>query len=134
MQAGGKNQATWLSTLKLSTMWDFFEIRHLAIETLSTIGMDPVTQVANALQFNVPRWLFAGLESLVKRKEAISISEAKNVGWETAIRVYQIQEEGLARLHGYAGDVGPLASCDFAEDIRREFAVELNEAEPEREE
>lgn len=59
---------------------------------------------------------------------------SKEWGWETAIRVYQIQEEGLARLHGYAGDVGPLASCDFAEDIRREFAVELNEAEPEREE
>lgn len=111
-------------------MWDFFEVRNLAIQALSTMEMDPVFQVANALQYKVPKWLFAGLESLVKRKEAISISEAKTLGLEMAIRVYQIREEGLAKYHGYAQDSGPMrAYCDFSEGIRREFAEELREVE-----
>jgi len=126
MQIGSINQTTWISTLKLSTMWDFFEVRKLAIQTLSTMGMDPVSQVASALQYDVPKWLFAGLESLVKRKEAISIPEAKILGLETAIRIYQIREGGLAGYFGYVEDSGPvLASCDFTEGIRREFAEEL---------
>lgn len=121
-------------------MWDFFEIRDLAIQALSTMGMDPVSQVANSLQFNVPKWLFAGLKSLVMRQESISISEAKTLGLETAIRIYQIREEGLrgplrngSNLPIYAQSTGDLlAYCDFTESTRREFAEELRQAESEQ--
>lgn len=114
--------------MKLSTMWDFFEVRNLAIQALSTMEMDPVFQVANALQYKVPKWLFAGLESLVKRKEAISISEAKTLGLETTIRIYQIREDVLANYYEHNIETVRL-SLDSAEAIRREFAEEIREVE-----
>lgn len=125
-QLGVISETVWISALKLSTMWDHFDVRNLAIKMLSTMGMDPVTQVVNAIQYNVHEWLPAGLERLAKRREAISISEAKLLGWEMAIRIYQVREKSSAQYdqdNGYGSDRNHYAYC--AEGIRKEFAEEL---------
>jgi hypothetical protein len=128
-------------------MWDLFSIRKLAIEELSKFTMDPVTRIILARQYNIQKWLFAGYEDLAKRTEPISISEAEQLGRDTAILIFQIREESLARflvtkLEGVEGGYreeqsvqnnieGPFdrTYCSCAESIWRVFAKELKDVE-----
>lgn len=87
----------WISVLKLSTMWEFQETRKLAIQTLSS-GIDLTTKILLGKQYKVGEWLFAAYEGLAKRTEPISLDEAERLGLETAIRLYQIREEGAAEI------------------------------------
>lgn len=91
------NVEEWASVLKLSTMWDFSETRKQAIARLSTSRMDLLTRVILARQYKVPGWLFSGYEGLVKRKEGITEDEAERLGLSTAIRLYRIREECIAK-------------------------------------
>jgi len=88
----------WTAVLKLSAMWDFFEVRKLAIEELSKVTMNPVTKILLARLCAIPKWLSAGYEELVKRTDPISVGEAEQLGWDTAILIFQIREESLAKF------------------------------------
>jgi len=144
------NVEDWTSVLKLSTMWEFSETRKLAIEKLSEVGMDLVTKVILAKQYEVREWLFAAYEGLVKRKESLSVAEAERLGLATAIRLYRIREEcsrkfkppgpwshpnagtgtsvfGIQRVDFRVEETGP-AQYDCEAEIRRDFAEELRDA------
>jgi hypothetical protein len=98
-------------------MWDLFSIRKMAIEELLKFTMDPVTRTILARQYSVQKLLFAGYEELAERTEPISIGEAEQLGWDTAILIFHIREESY---RGY---------CSCAEGIRRVFAKELKDVE-----
>jgi len=100
-------------------MWDFPEVRKLAIEELSNVAMNPVTKVLLARQYTLRQWLFAGYEELARRKETISFSEAEQLGWDTAIRIMHIREQTFCKRR--------LGRC--AESIRTAFAEELVDTE-----
>jgi hypothetical protein len=148
----------WTAALKLSTMWDFFEVRKLAIEELPTVVVNPVTKILLARQYSLPKLLFTGYKELVQRTEPIKIGEAEQLGWDTAILIFQIREESLAkfqasrieatintiRAQNYdserGSETGGMESeyniqdifdrkhCDGAEGIRKAFAKELEDA------
>lgn len=137
-------------------MWDFFEVRTLAIEELSKVAMNPIPKISFARQYNIPKWLLAGYEDLVKRKEPISLDEVEQLGWDTAIQIYQIREESLAKIlvdctqvilvedwddfgqivmrerrcmQDHFRDPFDRTHCNGAEGIRRAFAKELKSVE-----
>ena len=97
----------WTIVLRLSSMWEFFDMRKLAIEELSRVAMNPMTRISLARQYNIQKWLFAGYEELAKRTEPISIAEAEQL----------VLEKPFDRTH-----------CDCVEGIRRAFAKELRDA------
>jgi len=137
----------WTAVLKLSTMWDFSHVRKLAIKELSNIAMNPVNRILLGRQYTLQTWLFAGYEELAKRTEPISIGEAERLGWDTAILIFQIREESLAKfqtaritsrdlgdekIYSVKENVeGPFdrTCCNCEEGIRRAFAKELEDAE-----
>jgi hypothetical protein len=76
-----------MSVLRLSTMWDFPELRQIAINGLSTQA-DPVTKMVLARQYRIPKWLFAGYSRLVK---PISVAEAEKLAFD----IFHIREARL---------------------------------------
>ncbi|KIM82521.1 hypothetical protein PILCRDRAFT_820381 [Piloderma croceum F 1598] len=137
---GALSVKEWIAVLKLSTMWDLFSIRKLAIEELSKFTMNPVTRIILARQYRIQKWLFAGYEELAKRTEPISISEAEQLGLETAILIFQIREEShLAYLEDMEHECKEMQKdienrfdrkyCSCAEGIWRVFAKELKDVE-----
>jgi len=132
-------------------MWDLSSIRKLAIEELLEFKMDPVTRITLARQYSVQKWLFAGYEELAKRTEPISIREAEQLGWDTAILIFQIREESLAgfqttrivvtqtkvedecreeqTVKNYIKGPFDRTYCSCSEGIWRVFAKELKDAE-----
>jgi hypothetical protein len=125
-------------------MWDFFDVRKSAIEELSKVAMNPVTKVLLARECNIQEWLLAGYDELAKRKETISLDEAEQLGKDTAILLFQIREESLAKYHttrvaGGGSLFRPTAGvttmntspsfdrtgCKCVDGIQRAFAEEL---------
>lgn len=92
------NEEEWLAVLSLSTMWDFFDVRKVAIEELSQVGMNSVTKVLLAREYKIQDWLLAGYQELAKRDETISFPEAERVGKDTAILIFQIREDIFRRM------------------------------------
>jgi hypothetical protein len=131
----------WASVLKLSTMWDFRETRKSAIKELSKDGMmDLTTKVALARQYKISVWLLEGYEALIKRKEAISMGEAEQLGLTTVVRLFHIREVSVARRYPRTMDPwsnnqfdhedrGPFdrSDCVCMEEIQKEFVEELRE-------
>jgi len=116
-------------------MWDFFEVRKLAIEELSKLVMSPITKILLARRYNIQKWLFAGYEELAKRTEPVSVGEAEQLGWDTAIMIFQVREESLVDIVAGWGektdcDAGvDRTDCNCAEGIWRVFAKELKDVE-----
>jgi hypothetical protein len=81
-------------------MWTFKEIRALAIDNLDQSTMGPVEQVLAAKQYNVPKWLRSGYIALVERHETLSVTEAGQLGYLTAILLFQIREQVRERGGG----------------------------------
>lgn len=86
-------KSKWLSVLKLATMWTFKDIRALAIDKLTKETMGPIEQVLVAKQYNVPQWLRSGYQALATRSEMLSVEEAGQLGYLTAILLFQAREQ-----------------------------------------
>ena len=143
-----KREEEWISVLKLSTMWEFEEIRKVAIKELAkVVSVDLVRTVNLAKQYHIAAWLPEAYEGLIRRTEAISIAEAEQLGLSTAVRLFQIREKTIARLNPRTKQIDPWGNrdtirtdnstrpfafdrtgCVCSEDVRKEFAEELKEA------
>lgn len=87
-----------ISVLKLADMWEFLEIRDLAIKELSNRTMDPFTKVLLAKRYKIPVWLRLGYQELANREEIITCEEAKQLGWDAAIRIFHLRDKAMARF------------------------------------
>ncbi|KAK0241235.1 hypothetical protein EDD85DRAFT_818140 [Armillaria nabsnona] len=100
--AFGKNQ--WISVLRLSTMWHLSDIRQLAIKYLQQDAkLDAVERVVLAKAYSVSLWLRTGYLSLVKRAQPLSVEEAEQIGFQSAIQVYQVREDAVVKQAGNRG-------------------------------
>ena len=109
----------WESVLKLSTLWEFEDIRKEAIAELSQLQVDAVDKVMLARSYRVGAWLLEGYTSLVKRETNSSSDEAARLGYETAFRVCQRREATCVRFNSRRSFIGLEA------DICRTFRTEL---------
>ncbi|KAH6893978.1 hypothetical protein BKA70DRAFT_1320177 [Coprinopsis sp. MPI-PUGE-AT-0042] len=76
-------QAEWISVLKLSTKWQFNDLRKKAIEALHspTSGGPSLTSIELAIlakEFNVPNWLLEGYKGLIQEMLSLEEKEGKN--------------------------------------------------------
>lgn len=123
----------WLSVLKLSSMWDFPELRKMAVDELSKIPMNSLPKIMLARKYRISNWLLTGYQDLVKRSAAVTLKEAKELGWETAILIFQIREEEFAKISvrkgllkkKKAGQVDR-GSIECQESVAVVFAAELS--------
>jgi hypothetical protein len=84
----------WVSVLKLANLWDFVEVRNLAIEQLTSHAgsLDCIERILFARQFDVSAWLQSGYVELARRKAFISSEEAEKIGWKTALQICELRE------------------------------------------
>ncbi|KAK0226423.1 hypothetical protein IW262DRAFT_766385 [Armillaria fumosa] len=129
--AFGKNQ--WISVLKLSTMWHFTDIRQLAIKHLQQDAtLDAIEQVVLAKAYSVSSWLRTGYLGLVKRTQPLSVEEAEQIGYRSAIQIYQVREDAVVKQAGNRGYVkynGTLTDHDVQVVFDKVFQEELRLAE-----
>ncbi|KAJ7786710.1 hypothetical protein B0H14DRAFT_3163765 [Mycena olivaceomarginata] len=115
----------WISVLKLSTQWGFFDARKLAIQNLMINAtkrpddLGHVQRILLARQYEVGIWLRPGYTYLATRDGDISREEAEAIGWETAFLITQIRERAW-RFDYRKPNVA---------DVERIFGEEFNQAE-----
>lgn len=83
----------WVSVLRLSTLWQLVDIRELAIERMSTFGIEPTDKIVLSQEFDVADWYEPACEELTTRSATLTMEEAKKIGLETAVRVFHAREQ-----------------------------------------
>ncbi|KAI6015181.1 hypothetical protein F5J12DRAFT_816462 [Pisolithus orientalis] len=89
----GKTQ--WISVLKLSTMWEFNELRDAAIQHLDSPSqpLDPVNKLVLASKYQIKKWQLPALLEFAKRSELISVEEGRLIGFENALKLAAVREQ-----------------------------------------
>ncbi|KAJ6497542.1 hypothetical protein C8R45DRAFT_130647 [Mycena sanguinolenta] len=110
----------WISVLKLANLWDFIEVRKLAIEQLASYSesLDCIERILFARQYDVSGWLRSGYIELARRRTAISASEAARIGLDVALRICQLREATV--LANFAS-TNPYQAIDLGDEFQAEF-------------
>lgn len=113
------SQDGWISVLKLANLWDFIEVRNLAIEQLGPYSesLDCIERILFARKFDVSTWLRSGYSELARRKAAISSREAEKIGWEVALQICQIREATVLTF----SNQNPYRTASLGDVFRAEF-------------
>jgi len=82
----------WTSVLKLSTMWQFGEIRKLSIRKMSQFAIDPVDKIVIARDYRVMEWFTNSLNDLARRKEPLELHDVDRLGWDYALKIAKVRE------------------------------------------
>ncbi|KAI8978253.1 hypothetical protein BD414DRAFT_421962 [Trametes punicea] len=90
----------WRSILSLATLWEFTDVRALAIRSLQVLNMSPVERIVLAQEFDIDgRWTLSAYIALCERPEPLSLAEASQLGLDISIRIAQLREQLRARGH-----------------------------------
>ena len=133
----------WISVLKLSNMWQFQQVRTLALQKLpyKSVRKTAAEKVALAFQYDIEKWLLPGLNELARRQQPISVEDVQLLGLEVALKVAAVREShvsqnpgtsGFGAAHGPRVITGPrnASHVDFRPIIRKTFelpgALEFN--------
>lgn len=103
----------WISTLKLSTMWEITALRELAISNLSKL--DVIDMILLGSEFLVAKWFFAGCTKLVMRLQGPTEEEGNRLGVGFIVKIYGLRE----RMLSYSGRP---AHFDFQRVLRETFS------------
>ena len=124
------DQPTWVSALKLSTMWGFIDIRDLAIQELLKIDMEATDMVELGKYYGVESLVLRGYIELAKRTESISTREGQRLGLDTTIELYQVREASVKASFVKTKNVYKRTTeqYDYNNHIRRSLASQLAEA------
>ncbi|KIO04197.1 hypothetical protein M404DRAFT_26410 [Pisolithus tinctorius Marx 270] len=126
----------WISVLKLSTMWEFTNLRTAAISWLDTgnAALDHVEKIVLAMQYDLKEWLLSSLLALAQRPDPISIEEGRRLGIETALKLASVREKlKLERMRNGRWDSSKLvvgdrdvaaAQLDFTPMIQKVFELQ----------
>ncbi|KDQ50882.1 hypothetical protein JAAARDRAFT_141290 [Jaapia argillacea MUCL 33604] len=135
----------WSSILELSSMWNFEEIKDLAIENLSSsteqgsLAPSPVTRILLGQKYDVPLWVAWGVTDLVKRSEPLTIEEAQALGMESTLKIARVRENhrpGKCNCDRFTGGMRPpkegrgaKEDVDFSELVVGAFNLNRREVE-----
>ncbi|KAJ6520733.1 hypothetical protein B0H19DRAFT_1277873 [Mycena capillaripes] len=89
----------WISVLHLASLWDFIEVRDLAVQQLSLYAegtLNATERIVLGRKHDVSSWLRSGYTELAKRKTPISSEEAAKIGWEVTLQICQLREAAVA--------------------------------------
>ncbi|KAK7462317.1 hypothetical protein VKT23_007918 [Stygiomarasmius scandens] len=83
----------WISVLKLATLWQFLDLRALAIDKLTHFPMNASDRVVLGRNYHVHAWLRSGYVDLVKQLQTPSTGDVEKIGYLPATRVFRLREE-----------------------------------------
>ncbi|KZV66705.1 hypothetical protein PENSPDRAFT_584939 [Peniophora sp. CONT] len=87
------NVETWLSILKLAHIWQFPEVRALALRSVEEHELDPIRKIVFYHTYEVDRDLLTpSYLALVTREEPITLDEGLELGIETALMIARARE------------------------------------------
>ncbi|KAF8648497.1 hypothetical protein AX16_006206 [Volvariella volvacea WC 439] len=90
----------WITLLRVSTQWQFPEVRSLAIRQLESAYMPIIDRVRiyqeNRVDEQILYWRY---RELCSRPEGLTLLEATQLGLETSIRIFQVRERALVCVH-----------------------------------
>lgn len=131
---------SWISILRLSSLWRMGDMRSNAIEHLTPrLGsVSPISRILLGRKHSVAHWITSGYSDLAKREDAVSLEEAGKVGLETALLIQHVRESlwkrdhrqlTRGRRHGYYyADYQCIYNCD-SDDYSNEVVEEYNSVE-----
>lgn len=92
---------SWISILRLSSLWRMGDMRNNAIEHLTPrlSNVSPDDRILLGRRHSVAHWISSGYEDLTKREDAVSLEEAGKIGLETALRIQHVRESLWKRDH-----------------------------------
>jgi hypothetical protein len=84
----------WVAILDLTTLWEFADIKSLALRQISLLEVDPVDRIVLGHQFRVEKqWAFPAYISLCSRTNPLSVLEATKLGVATAAMIAIAREK-----------------------------------------
>ena len=87
------SKVEWVSILKLSTKWQFLDLRKLAKSELEAgKDLDSVEKIVLGRECYNSSWVLAGYQELVQKSDAITDDEAIDIELPTAINLCRIRE------------------------------------------
>lgn len=124
-------QDDWISVLKLSHTWKFWDVRKLAIQQLSSPipSMNTIDKIILAKEYTIPSWLVEGYSSLAARKETISMDEAIRLGFDTTVGMFHVREVVRADIGYIRGTLGRGNGFgpNYTSIVEAEFRAELKD-------
>jgi hypothetical protein len=86
--------SSWLSVLRLSSMWQMTSLRKIAINQMDELftSSDASERLIIAEEFDVSEWILTALTQLICRGEPVSMVDAENIGIERALKVAACRE------------------------------------------
>ncbi|ESK97223.1 hypothetical protein Moror_17879 [Moniliophthora roreri MCA 2997] len=112
-QTSERTRDEWMSILRLSTMWDFQEMRWIAIGKLETFHMTPLEKVLLGREFAVSDWQWDGYVDLITRPNAPTMEEASKIGYADSIQLFQIRESMRSNFKRISGLTKERVRCQF---------------------
>lgn len=90
----------WSSVLKLVTMWEFENIRKIAIDNLTSMAMDGVTRIALAKDYSIREWWYPALCAIAEQTERITEKDVDRIGVALSLRVAEFQGRASGHSNG----------------------------------
>ena len=95
------NVDEWTSILKLAYLWDFNEVKTLALRELERLEIPPLQKIIMYHSYAVDRSLLQeAYTALTVRAEPITIEEGRELGLETALQIARARELARASASG----------------------------------
>ncbi|TDL18868.1 hypothetical protein BD410DRAFT_774612 [Rickenella mellea] len=89
-----------IAALALSTMWEFKQIREVAILQLERLLSDVVERIILGQKYDVGAWILPAYTELAKRLLPPTVEEASRLGMEFTFKMIQAREKVIkARAH-----------------------------------
>ena len=114
--------AEWISTLKLSTMYEVSALRDLAIRHLVN-QLTPVDMMLLGSKYRVPQWFITGCTNLISRNQGPTKEEGLLLGMQLVVQIYGIRERSIS----FRAAGRPATQFDYQRIIRETFPDQIFE-------
>ena len=75
-------------------MWEFMDVRQVAIKELGALEMDPVHKIVTQMRYDIEReWSLEAFDALCRRSEPLEIDEGERLGVEVLAKVASTREK-----------------------------------------
>ncbi|KAI5890119.1 uncharacterized protein SCHCODRAFT_02630911 [Schizophyllum commune H4-8] len=93
-------QEQWTAVLKLATMWDFDDVRQLAVLKMGKMDMTRDQRFRLGRAYSVSKWYHGVLKDIVQRVEALTKEDVDLVGIDIALGIASNRERIAPSIYG----------------------------------
>jgi hypothetical protein len=92
------DKSSWISLLRLSTMWQISSLRLAAIARLTrllTAETDAAEKLDLGDRYDVPQWSISALTAFVNREDGLTMADMEKLGIERLLKIARLRETKL---------------------------------------